>query len=92
MRNTMNRYIYLQEFDKKILEEKSAEIHEGSSAFVFVAMGHGGAGGTMTLSDNTVINLSKDLVEKFDGNNCRDLCGKPKIFLFQACRGSGGCQ
>ena len=59
---------------------------------MFVAMGHGRAGGEMELSDNIFINLSKDLVEKFDGDRCPNLCGKPKIFLFQACRGKGGFQ
>ena len=86
-----NAYI-LQEFDQNILREQSAEIHEGSSAFVFVAMGHGRAGGEMKLSENTFINLSKDIVDKFDRDRCPKLRGKPKIFLYQACRGTGGFQ
>ena len=64
-------------------------MHQQANAFVFVAMGHGQKGGILLLSDHTPINLSDDLVSRFDGNNCPALRGKPKVFLFQACRGKG---
>ena len=49
-------------------------------------MGHGSAGGRLYLSDNKPIKISTDIVNQFDGGNCPALSGKPKIFLFQACR------
>ena len=78
----------LQGFRQKIEEEQNHAIHNTSDAFVFIAMGHGREGGKLVLHDNELIDLSEDLVSKFDGENCTSLCGKPKIFLFQACRGS----
>ena len=76
----------LQEFEERLSEEKDANIHNESSAFIFAAMGHGGAGDCLYLKDNKPVDLSTELVSAFDGANCPALRGKPKIFLFQACR------
>ncbi|XP_018324424.1 caspase-3-like [Agrilus planipennis] len=59
---------------------------------IVVVMSHGNGG---IGSDSTVIVCSNNetvetnwIVTQFDGINCRDLLGKPKIFVFQCCRGA----
>lgn len=70
----------------KILKEESKD--EGNSQcdmFVLFIMSHGICGeifGTNGLPVKT-----EDIVELFDGKNCRSLCNKPKLIFIQACQG-----
>ena len=56
--------------------------------FVFVAMSHGGADFIEGVKGGHV-SISRDIIKPFEAGNCPNLEGKPKIFLIQACRGSG---
>ena len=80
----------LQELEDEISQLKAISTHNSSDAFVLVAMGHGGSGKSLYLSDGELIDLEEMLVNPFDGDNWSDMIGKPKVFLFQCCRGKGG--
>ena len=64
--------------------------HGKSDAFFMVAMSHGHENRTLQLRDGKLINIDKELVAEFDGENWPVMIGKPKVFLFQCCRGQGG--
>ena len=34
-----------------------------------------------------IVNIEDDILKHFSNANCRGLKGKPKLFIFQACRG-----
>jgi hypothetical protein len=56
-----------------------------SSLFVTM-MSHGGENGKICTYDGEL--FVRQLYEKFEGENCRTLIGKPKLFFIQACRGT----
>ncbi|KAL7877093.1 hypothetical protein SRHO_G00037360 [Serrasalmus rhombeus] len=58
--------------------------HTDADCFVCVFLSHGDDGHVFA-RDNTVD--IKEITALFKGNRCRSLVGKPKIFIFQACRG-----
>lgn len=49
-------------------------------------MTHGKHDGKIYAADGEF--MVQDLWERFIGNNCKSLIGKPKLFFIQACRGS----
>ena len=61
-------------------------ILEKDSMFLFVMMSHGGPG-FIESSDGQEMWIEDDIVEPFDGNNCKKLKNKPKVFIIQSCRG-----
>ena len=64
-------------------------MHKSADAFVMVAMSHGSKDQTFLLADEKSISIDKELVTPFDGENWPIMINKPKIFLFQCCRGKG---
>ena len=72
---------------KMIEDEKNDPIHEHADAFICVAMSHGTKRGTLRTSDWVEISINEDIVAAFDNENWKLMAGKPKIFLFQMCRG-----
>ncbi|XP_023337636.1 caspase-2 [Eurytemora carolleeae] len=46
-----------------------------------------GEEGTIITSDSQKVCIEKEIIRKFNNENCDTLRGKPKLFLFQACRG-----
>ncbi|OWF38497.1 caspase-3-like [Mizuhopecten yessoensis] len=71
----------------KIAEESSTwQHHEESDCFVFVVLSHGCTSGIYG-TDGNVVHVD-NIVKNFNNENCPKLTGKPKIFLFQACRSS----
>uniref|UniRef100_A0AAR2JD61 Caspase-6 n=1 Tax=Pygocentrus nattereri TaxID=42514 RepID=A0AAR2JD61_PYGNA len=67
-----------------ILRKAAEANHTDADCFVCVFMSHGDDGHVFA-RDNTVD--IKEITALFKGNRCRSLVGKPKIFIFQACRG-----
>lgn len=70
----------------KILKEESKD--EGNSQcdmFVLFIMSHGICGEIFGMNGLTV--KTEDILELFDGKNCRSLCNKPKLIFIQACQG-----
>ena len=54
--------------------------HKGNDCFVFAILSHGDNGCIYGTDGKVEI---KALVDKFRGNVCPSLAGKPKIFIFQ---------
>ncbi|KAL7877067.1 hypothetical protein SRHO_G00037180 [Serrasalmus rhombeus] len=67
-----------------ILRKAAEANHTDADCFVCVFLSHGDDGHVFA-RDNTVD--IKEITALFKGNRCRSLVGKPKIFIFQACRG-----
>ncbi|KAL7889412.1 hypothetical protein AOLI_G00016700 [Acnodon oligacanthus] len=65
--------------------KKAAEAdHTEADCFVCVFLSHGDDGHIFAHDDRVDI---KEITALFKGDTCRSLVGKPKIFIFQACRG-----
>ena len=65
--------------------------HEQSDSTVVAIMSHGKGGnhneGTLIFTSNGAHIPSEDILSRFNNTSCPLLKGKPKIFLFQFCRG-----
>ncbi|XP_028932879.1 caspase-6 isoform X2 [Ornithorhynchus anatinus] len=78
-------------FDDLKAEEVMLKIHQASSSnhadadcFLCVFLSHGQ--GNHVYAYNGKIDIP-EMTSMFKGDQCRSLVGKPKIFIFQACRG-----
>ncbi|KXJ13106.1 Caspase-8 [Exaiptasia diaphana] len=65
-------------FDKK---------YEDKDCFVLCIMSHGNEGVFYTSEGQTI--EYKEIVSYFENDMCKSFRGKPKLFIIQACRGSG---
>nr|XP_033338475.1 caspase-1-like [Megalopta genalis] len=63
----------------------SAENHSDSDCFCMFILTHGTSGDTLAASD--CYYPLKSIWQKFTGDHCPTLVGKPKLFFVQACRG-----
>uniref|UniRef100_W5KSH7 Caspase-6 n=1 Tax=Astyanax mexicanus TaxID=7994 RepID=W5KSH7_ASTMX len=63
---------------------KGTANHADADCFVCVFLSHGENGHVYAFDDKIDI---KEVTSLFRGDKCRSLVGKPKIFIFQACRG-----
>ena len=70
----------------KELETYSAMDHENYDVFFCIIMSHGNKENEIYTTDLEAININ-EIQNYFTPNNCPSLCGKPKIFIIQACRG-----
>ena len=70
-----------------IHKEKAHKIHTDADAFICVVMSHGNSQGILRTSDWQQLDSRQDIVAEFDGESWPVMIGKPKIFLFQMCRG-----
>ena len=68
------------------LDEIRRTDHRDYDCFVCCILSHGQNDEEVFGSDGVVNNI-KDLTGLFTGVKCPSLAGKPKVFLFQACRG-----
>ncbi len=72
---------------KEIIEKFAKDsIHKKMSCSVVVIMTHGRANGLLSAHNNLDISINSDVLQKFSNDQAKDLKGKPKLFLFQACR------
>lgn len=62
--------------------------HGDVDSCVVVFMSHGRDDTSFYTSDNSYLTVH-DVVERFNNRECPILKGKPKIFIFQFCRGTG---
>ncbi|XP_051750962.1 caspase-22 isoform X2 [Ctenopharyngodon idella] len=69
---------------KELMINYSKDRHHGD-CFVCCVMSHGRKTGVLGCDEE--ICLLSDITSPFDGDNCRSLIGKPKVFFIQACRG-----
>ncbi|XP_078022358.1 caspase-6-like isoform X3 [Epinephelus lanceolatus] len=66
------------------LKEAAEADHSDADCFLLVFLSHGEKDHVKTYDDKISI---EDITSLFKGDKCRSLVGKPKIFIFQACRG-----
>lgn len=71
---------------KIILKRIYKEDHNNNNCVLIAMMTHGNKGGIVYTKDNQM--KVNDIWKQFTAENCKSLAGKPKIFLFQACRGN----
>uniref|UniRef100_A0AAY5F056 Caspase-6 n=1 Tax=Electrophorus electricus TaxID=8005 RepID=A0AAY5F056_ELEEL len=71
---------------KKIHEAAAAD-HTDADCFVCAFLSHGEEGHIFAYDGKVNI---KDITALFRGDTCQSLVGKPKVFIFQACRGNIG--
>ena len=86
----IKHFLSLQEIREKIREERKSKGHATHDAFVFVLMSHGCCDKYIAGTDGKRLNIYKDVIFQFNQERCRDLKGKPKIFVIQACRNEPG--
>ncbi|XP_044727435.1 caspase-6-like [Chrysoperla carnea] len=70
---------------KKFTDYSNKTLSEVDSCFVFV-MSHGTHEDKFFTYDNLKVK-STDILDRFDNSNCQQLRGKPKVIIFQMCRG-----
>ena len=58
--------------------------HETADMCVVIILSHGKEGAVISREGDGV-SVAK-IIGKFDSSNCQALIGKPKLFIFQACR------
>jgi len=58
--------------------------HKTADMCVVIVLSHGREG--VASSKDGEYSVAK-IIERFDSQNCQALIGKPKLFIFQACRG-----
>ncbi|NXD28235.1 CASP8 protein, partial [Spelaeornis formosus] len=81
---------YMDLEGKKLYEtvkEYSKKDHRNMDCFVCFIFSHGEKDKIKGV-DGECVNI-EDLVSCFTGTNCPSLAGKPKVFIIQACQGSG---
>ncbi|KAM3938222.1 caspase-3-like [Leptodactylus fuscus] len=67
-----------------ILDKVAGDDHSNCNCFVCIVMSHGNEGEFYGFDDSF---SDKILFEKFNGENCPSLVGKPKLFFLQKCNG-----
>ncbi|XP_067658725.1 caspase-3-like [Haliotis asinina] len=70
----------------EVLDKERQVSHDSYDCFVCVILSHGTRGGVYGV-DGEVANI-QEVTDMFNGQNCRTLVGKPKLFFIQACQGS----
>lgn len=77
---------------KVAIDKVATADHSSYSCFVCVFLAHGDDGVIFgrdgsNADSSTHVRLKDDVFDKFRGDRCKSLTGKPKIFIIQACRG-----
>jgi len=72
---------------KYLIDFSSNSAHMSADMMVFCMSTHGPERGKLMSSDCLEIDIEKDILRRFTNDNCPDLRGKPKFFIFQACQG-----
>ncbi|XP_064077421.1 uncharacterized protein LOC135195033 isoform X3 [Macrobrachium nipponense] len=81
-------HVNLSKYDtiKALRDFRNNEEHKNVDSCIVVIMSHGRDGKSFYTSDNQHLTIN-DVVERFSNSECESLRGKPKIFIFQYCRG-----
>lgn len=75
-----------QEIDDLIAEYKLEKKLKRTDMFVFIVLSHGDKN-IVYGSDNRKVEVEDGILANFNNQNCPRLAGKPKLFIFQTCRG-----
>jgi len=81
----VHRNLHLAAFFKVITEFCCNKMHKEADMAIVVILSHG-KDGVVYAADGQSINMEY-IYEFFNNRNCRNLMGKPKFFIVQACRG-----
>ncbi|XP_067658661.1 caspase-3-like [Haliotis asinina] len=68
------------------LDKERQVNHDSYDCFMCVILSHGTGGGVFGV-DGEVAYI-QEITDMFNGQNCRTLVGKPKLFFIQACQGT----
>ncbi|ESN92712.1 hypothetical protein HELRODRAFT_96017 [Helobdella robusta] len=71
---------------RNAIQEAAGDDYGNYACLVVVILSHGREG-KVYATDGT-LQIDSEVVDKFKGENCQSLAGKPKLFFIQACRGS----
>ena len=79
----LNRHDLIQTMSDFVdqLENNSVDI-----CFVCI-MSHGEDDDKLVTADNQTVKIDREILDRFRNDKCKNMIGKPKLFLFQACRG-----
>jgi len=61
--------------------------HRKADMTIVCVLSHGTEHGKVAASDGLAIDIEVDILRRFNNDFCPALLGKPKFFVFQACRG-----
>ena len=75
------------EFLKAILDFVEQLENNDADLSLVCIMSHGGEDNKIAAADNNYVNIEVDILDRFQNKFCKKMIGKPKVFLFQACRG-----
>ena len=70
----------------ELMKQASGKDHSKFNCFAVVILTHGNHG-VLYDTDNEEVSIDKQVIEPFRGEKCPTLLDKPKLFIFQACRG-----
>lgn len=83
--------IYKDQLTTTVRDFAGDKSNQDLDVFITVIMAHGnriiGGEEFIYMSDWDQVELKKDIVSKFNGENAASLLDKPKLFFIQACRG-----
>ena len=83
---TLRRNLSYQEMMETIQNFAKAEGHLDAQMCVVIILSHGDAGGLINAADKREV-PTEYVLRRFNNDSCPMLKGKPKFFVFQACRG-----
>ena len=70
----------------ELMKQASEKDHSKFNCFAVVILTHGNHG-VLYGTDSKAVSIDKQIIEPFRGEKCPTLVDKPKLFIFQACRG-----
>ena len=70
----------------ELMKQASGKDHSKFNCFAVVILTHGNYG-ALYGTDNEAVSINNEIIDPFRGEKCHTLVGKPKLFIFQACRG-----
>ena len=70
----------------ELMKQASGKDHSKLNCFAVVILTHGNPR-VLYGTDGKAVSIDEKIIEPFRGSNCTTLVDKPKLFIFQACRG-----
>lgn len=73
------------------IDECKKEGFKDMDMFIFIVLAHGNSnslGDSVAGIDGNFVEMEKGILEPFNDSNCQGLIDIPKLFIFQACRGT----
>ena len=70
----------------ELMKQASGKDHSKLNCFAVVILTHGNHR-ALYGTDGEEVSIDNKIIEPFRGEKCHTLVGKPKLFIFQACRG-----